>query len=344
MLAESVMPALKEHLERVRLTHQEDLGQGYGAVYLPGALDRKYRGAAREWGWQGTCSGARPFHRSANGHHAAHRLEEATIHRAIKLAAARTGIAKRVSSHTFRHSFATAALQRGADIRTIQELLGHNGSAVVDSVHSVVFDTAADDCASLAVVSHREYGAPGGPDLRIPRTVQVRSGRDRRGTLQQRFRERSDRCHDRRVACRESCRGGPPRLNAQGRPGGIRRGRIRYVDPDLAQEGELLYQGLTPGCEVGVEMNPVTLFACMFQLVEGRVLCIEKFAVTTKGLVVEHTWDCHGAPLPDTRRRCAASETPPPKVGLTEVRRRNPMVNPIATLGALRALVPPGRI
>jgi integron integrase len=116
VLAEGIIPALREHLAGVRLTHEEDLRAGGGAVYLPGALDRKYPNAAREWGWQYVFP-ARGLSRD---------LDEATINKAIKAAVLRVGIAKQASSHTFRHSFATHALQRGADIRTIQELLGHN--------------------------------------------------------------------------------------------------------------------------------------------------------------------------------------------------------------------------
>ena len=126
VLPESAIPPLREHLERVSQIHQADLAVGGGSVYLPGALERKYPHAAREWRWQYVFPARDLSTDPRSGLVRRHHLDETTLHRAIKAAVARARIAKNVGSHTFRHSFATHALQRGADIRTIQELLGHN--------------------------------------------------------------------------------------------------------------------------------------------------------------------------------------------------------------------------
>ncbi len=126
VLPEAVISPLQEHLGRVRRLHQQDLALGGGSVFMPGALDRKYPNAAREWGWQYVFPARDLSVDPRSGARRRHHLDETTMHRAIKSAVAKVGIAKQVGSHTFRHSFATHLLQRGSDIRTIQELLGHN--------------------------------------------------------------------------------------------------------------------------------------------------------------------------------------------------------------------------
>ena len=126
VLAQTVVAPLREHLERVKLIHQEDLRAGSGAVCLPWALERKYQGAAKAWNWQYVFPARGLSQDPRSGRIQRHHLDEATIQKTIRSAVARLGLTKRASSDTFRHSFATRALQRGADLRTIEELLGHN--------------------------------------------------------------------------------------------------------------------------------------------------------------------------------------------------------------------------
>ena len=109
MLPAGVCERLKAHLENVKRRHERDLADGFGRVVLPFAVDRKYRNAATAWGRQSR------FH-----------LHETGVQRAVADAVRKAGLAKRVGSHTFRHSFATHLLQAGHDIRTVQELLGHS--------------------------------------------------------------------------------------------------------------------------------------------------------------------------------------------------------------------------
>jgi integron integrase len=125
MLADDAAPSLRAHLKHVRAQHLNALQHGYGGVDLPHALAQKYPQAHLDWGWQYVFPAARPGHDPRSGIRRRHHIHERSVQRAVRVAARRIGINKPVGPHTLRHCFATHLLERGYDIRTVQELMGH---------------------------------------------------------------------------------------------------------------------------------------------------------------------------------------------------------------------------
>jgi integron integrase len=125
MLPARLVEPLREHLRLVRLLHRQDVDAGHGEVHLPGALALKYPTAATAWAWQYAFPAAALARDPRTGVTRRHHLHETSVQKAVSAAVRKSGIEKRASCHTFRHSFATHLIEAGYDIRTVQELLGH---------------------------------------------------------------------------------------------------------------------------------------------------------------------------------------------------------------------------
>jgi len=126
LLPENLKEALTHQIDKVREVHQKDLDAGFGLTSLPPSLIRKYGNAAKNFYWQYLFPSTTRCEHPHDGYPCRHHVHQTTFRKALKVAVGKSGIAKRVTSHTFRHSFATRMLETGHDIRVVQELLGHD--------------------------------------------------------------------------------------------------------------------------------------------------------------------------------------------------------------------------
>ncbi|MCH8069920.1 MAG: integron integrase, partial [Candidatus Marinimicrobia bacterium] len=156
LFPQSIQEDMRNQLVRVKQLHEQDLVAGYGEVYLPFALTRKYRHAAKEFVWQYLFPAKKlsvdPRTEIIRRHH----VMESGLQKAVKVAVTRAGILKRISCHTFRHCFATHLLENGVNIRAVQELMGHANVKTTEIYTHVMEKDLQDILSPLDVLEEEE--------------------------------------------------------------------------------------------------------------------------------------------------------------------------------------------
>jgi len=153
MLPATLINPLKQQIEQARRTHRRDLGNGFGGVYLPHALEQKIGRAAQEFKWQYIFQASKISACPRTGEMRRHHLHDSSVSKALRAATWAAGINKRVGAHTLRHSFATHMIERGIDIDTVRKLMGHADIRTTQIYLHVAQDAASSLASPLEAVA-----------------------------------------------------------------------------------------------------------------------------------------------------------------------------------------------